>query len=100
MQLFTHLEGDALNMALLIPEDQRATRSGLSGALSEYYSSPGRLAIYRRKFEKVVRRDEEDHSVFATELEILAARGFGDVRPSARTQMVVTSLSPDTKTVL
>ena len=29
--IYAHLEGDALNMALLVPEAQRATRSGLSG---------------------------------------------------------------------
>ena len=90
LQLFAHLEGDALNVALLLPEDQRATRSGLSGALSEYYiyNSPGRLVIHRRKFENVVRRDEQDPSMFATELEILAVRSFGDVSPRARTRMV------------
>ena len=88
LQLVTHLEGNALDVALSIPEDKRATLTGLSQALSDYYNSPGRLAIYRRKFEDVVRQDGEDPSVFATELEILATRGFGDTGPSARTRMV------------
>ena len=70
LQLFSSLEGDALNVALLQPEAQRATRSGLSGALSDHSSSPGRLAIYPRKIESVVQRDEEDPSMFAMELEI------------------------------
>ena len=75
-------------MALLTPEDRRATQSGLSGALSEYYSSPGRLAVYRRKFESMVRQDEEDPTKFATELETLAVRGFADAGPAARIRMV------------
>ena len=36
----------------------------------------------------MVRRNEEDPSVFVTELEILVARDFGDASPSARTWMV------------
>ena len=67
LQLFAHLEGDALNVALLMPEAKRATRNGLSEALSDYYNSLGRLAM---------------------ELEILAARGFGEAGPSTRTRMV------------
>ena len=88
LQIFAHLEGDALNVALLLPEAQRATRIGLSGTLSNHYTSPGRLAFYRRKFENAVWRDGEDPSIFATELETLAAQGFGDAGPSARIQMV------------
>ena len=84
-QLFAHLEGNALNMLL---EDKRATLTRLSQALSDYYNSPGRLAIYRRKFKDVVQQDREDPSVFATELEILATRGFADAGSSARTLMV------------
>ena len=33
LQLLSHLEGDALNVALLVPEPQRATRIGLVSAL-------------------------------------------------------------------
>ena len=65
LQLLAHLDREALDVALLTPEDRRATRSGLSGVLSEYYSSPGRLAVYWRKFECAVQRDEEDPSKFA-----------------------------------
>ena len=35
LQLFTHLEGEALNVALLMPEGKHATREGLSQGLSE-----------------------------------------------------------------
>ena len=45
--LLYHMEGDALNVALLVPEVRRATRTGLVGALTEDYGSPGRLADYR-----------------------------------------------------
>ena len=88
LQLFAHLKGNALTVALLIPEDKRATLAGLSQVLSDYYNSPGRLELYRRKFVDVLRQDGEDPSVFTTELEILATRGFRDTGPSARTRMV------------
>ena len=44
LQLLSHLEGDALNVALVVPEVKMATRVGLLGALKEHYGSPGRLA--------------------------------------------------------
>ena len=68
LQLFAHLEGDALNVALLEPGAQWATRNT---HLSDHYSSPGRLEIYRWKFMTAARRDEEDPSMF------VAFRGFG-----------------------
>ena len=43
---------------------------GLVGALSAQYASPGRLADYRRQFEKTTRTAEEDPSIFAIALEI------------------------------
>ena len=53
LQLLSHLEGDALNVALLVPEVRRAARTGLVGALTEHYGSPGRLADCRRQFDKM-----------------------------------------------
>ena len=47
LQLLSHLEGDALNVALLVPEVKMSKRVGLVGALVEHYGSPGRLADYR-----------------------------------------------------
>ena len=47
LQLLSHLEGDALNVALLVPESRRASQVGLVGVLTEHYGSPGRLADYR-----------------------------------------------------
>ena len=49
LQLFSHLEGDALNVALLVPLSRRLSRTGLVDALSAHYGSPGRLADYRRQ---------------------------------------------------
>ena len=48
LQLFSHLEGDALNVALLVPISRRLSRTGLVDALLAHYGSPGRLADYRR----------------------------------------------------
>ena len=42
LQLLSHLEGDALNVALLVLEAQRAMRAGLVRALTEHYGLPGR----------------------------------------------------------
>ena len=56
LQLFVHLEGEALNVALLMSEGERANREGLSQGLSNYYNSPGRLAVFQRKFESATRR--------------------------------------------
>ena len=44
LQLLSHLEGDALNVALLVPMSRRTLRMGLVHALSAHYGSPGRLA--------------------------------------------------------
>ena len=52
-QLFSHLEGDALNVAHLVPLARRLSRSGLVDALTAHYGSPGRLADYRRQSRNV-----------------------------------------------
>ena len=46
LQLFAHLDGEALNVALLRPEEERGKWEGLSQGLSDYYDSPGRLAVF------------------------------------------------------
>ena len=48
LQLLSHLQDDALSVALLIPMPLRASRKVLTDALSSHYGSPGRLANYRR----------------------------------------------------
>ena len=88
LQLFAHLEGEALNVAMLMPEGERANRERLSQGLSNYYYSSGRLAVFRRKFESVTRRTGADPATFTTELEILAVRGIGDMGTCARNWMV------------
>ena len=74
LQLFSHLEGDALNVALLVPMSRRLSRTGLVDALSAHYGSPGRLVDYRRQFEKTTRSAGVDPSNFATALETLAVK--------------------------
>ena len=63
----------------MVPEAKRATRTGLAGALTEHYGSPGRLADYRRQFERTARKEVKDPSVFAIVLETLAVKAFGDL---------------------
>ena len=88
LQLFFHLEGDALNAALLVPLSRRLSRTGLVGALSAHYGSPGRLADYRRQFKKTTRTAGEDPSIFATALETLAVKAFGDMGQTARLRLI------------
>ena len=88
LQLLSHLDGDALNVALLVPESQRAVPEFLINSLSDHYNSPGRRAEYKRQFQRVVRQPEDDPSVFAIEVETLARRAFIDIDSSIQIQMV------------
>ena len=60
LQLLSHFEEDALNVALLVWHSQRATRTGLVGALN------GALN------DKIVHRKGEDPSKFVVEMETFA----------------------------
>ena len=53
----------------------QATRKELTEALSSHYGSPGRLANYRREFDKTVRKMGEDPSNFAIKLENVGREG-------------------------
>ena len=79
----SHLEGDALNVAHLVPLARGLPRSGLVAALTVHYGSPGRLADYRRQFERTTRTVGEDPAIFATVLESLAVKAFGDMGQTA-----------------
>ena len=88
LQLFSHLEGDALNAAHLVPLTRRMSRSGLVDALTAHYGSPGRLADYRRQFEKTTRIVGEDPAIFAAALETLAVKAFGDMGRTAQLRLI------------
>ena len=88
LQLLSHLEGDALNVALLVPVSRRTSRMGLVDALLAHYGSPGRLADCRRQFEKTTRSAGEDPSIFAIALETLAVKAFGDMGQTARLRLI------------
>ena len=88
LQLLSHLEGDALNIALLLPEAKRTMRARLIGALTEHYGSLGRLADYRRQFERTAWKKGEDPSIFAIALETLAVKTFGDMGPNAQLRLI------------
>ena len=78
LQLIAHLDGEALNVALLVPEAQRRRPGVLLKTLSAHYASPGRLAKYKRQFERMTR----------PELETLARKAFVDVDATVRLQLV------------
>ena len=86
LQLLSHLDGDALNVALLVPESRRVVPGFLMKSLSDHYNSPGRLAEYKHQFQRVVRCPRDDPSIFAIKLETLARRAFIDI--SIQLQMV------------
>ena len=88
LQLFAHLDGEALNVALLMPVEEREQWTALARGLSNYFNSPGRLAAVRRRFESVSRRQGVDPATFATELGILAVHGFENMGERARGLMV------------
>ena len=88
LQLLAHLDGEALNVALLVPEGQRRRPVVLLETLSAHYTSPGSLAIYRRQFEQMTRPPGEDTATFAIALETLARRAFADVDAAVRVQLV------------
>ena len=56
LQLLSHLDGDALNVALLVPESRRVV-------VSDHYNAPGRLAEYKRQFQRAFRRPGDDPSI-------------------------------------
>ena len=88
LQLLSHLDGDALNVALLVPESRRVAPGFLIMSLSEHYNAPGRLAEYKRQFQRAFRRPGDDPSIFATELEMLARRAFMDIDLKIQLQMM------------
>ena len=47
LQLLAHLDGEVLNVALLVPDDQRRRPGVLVETLTAHYTSPGRLAKHR-----------------------------------------------------
>ena len=71
-----------------MPISCRLSITGLVDALSAHYGSPGRLTDYRRQFERATRTAVEDPSIFATALETLAVKAFGDMRHTARLRLI------------
>ena len=88
LQLFAHLKGEALNVALLLTKEKRESWTGLVGGLAAYYQSPSRLAGLRRRFESAFRQPGLDPATFATDLGILALQGFDDMKKQARDTMI------------
>ena len=88
LQLFVHLKGEALNVALLLAKEERESWTGLVDGLAAYYQSPGRLAGLRRRFENASRQPGLDPATYATNLGMLAIQGFSDMKEQARDRMI------------
>ena len=87
-QLLSHLEGEALDVARLVPMSRRTSRTWLVDALLAHYGSPGRLADYRRQFDKTTRSAGEDPSIFAIALETWSVKAFGDMGQTAQLRLI------------
>ena len=89
LQLFAHLDGEALNVALLMPVEEREKWEDLSHGLSECYDSPGRLATCVPSAIQEHESPSGSRSGYVrTELGILAVGGFGDMGKRARDSIV------------
>ena len=88
LQLFAHLKGEALNVALLLTKEKRESWTGLVGGLAAYYQSPSRLADLRRRFESAFPQPGLDPATFTTDLGILALQGFEYMEKQARDTMI------------
>ena len=84
LQLLSHLEGDALNVAMLVPAPRRASRVGLVDALTTHYGSPGGLSAT----EKTTQTAGEEPSIFAIALETLTIKAFGDMGQTAWLRLI------------
>ena len=71
-----------------MPDRIRERWKDLVDELSAYYNTLGRLAVIRQQFENARRRPGLDPATVATELGILALRGFSDMKDKARDLMV------------
>ena len=88
LQLVAHLDGEALNVTLLVPDSQHILPGVLLKTLSAHYASPDRLAKYKRHFERMTQPPWDDPAAFAIELETLAQKAFVDMDVSVRLQLV------------
>ena len=79
---------EALQVALLVLNRNRECWRDIADELSAYYNTPGRLAVFRRRFENAHRRPGSDSATFATELGILALCRISDMKEKARDLMV------------
>ena len=86
LQLFSHLDGDTLHVALLVPESRMVVPGFLIKSLSDHYNASGRLAENKRQFQRALRRPGDDPSIFATEM--LARRAFIDIDIKIQLQMM------------
>ena len=82
LQLCAHLDGNALNVDLLMPVEEREQWTAFARGLS------GRLAVVRQRFESASRRPGVDPATFAKELGIPAVCGFENMDECARDLMV------------
>ena len=64
LQLVAHLDGEALQVALLVLSRNREGWREIADELLAYYNTPGRLAVFHRRFENAHRRPASDPAMF------------------------------------
>ena len=66
-------------MALLMPVEEMERWTAFVRGLSDYFNSPGRLAVVRWPFERAGHRPGMDPATFDTKLGVLAMQGFDNM---------------------
>ena len=66
----------------------KALQAGHSSQGTSEPITPGRLVDYRRQFERTTRTVGEDPAIFATALETLAVKAFGDMGQTAQLRLI------------
>ena len=77
LQLLSHLDGDALNVDLLVLESRRVVPGFLIKSLSDHCNAPGRLAEHKRQFQRAFRRPGDGPSIFAIFFKTINASSEG-----------------------
>ena len=88
LRFLNHTTWHVYSFYVIYYHTENNSRSGLVDALMAHYGSPGRLADYRRQFERTTRTVGEGPAIFAAELETLAGKAFGDMGQMARLHLI------------
>ena len=88
LQLLSHLQGDALSVALLMPMPHRASRKELTDAL---FLMMDHQVDWQATVVSLIKRNGNrvnDPATFGITLETLAVKAFGDIGQTSRLRLI------------